>query len=415
MPRPDGDLMEPDVREALEAIDATLAGDPVDPQFADVAEMALLLRADRPQASREFDALLDERVRVRFAPSRAARASRLPRRGWLWAPAAGLAAAVLVAVVIVAAGGSSPRSSSSGRGGLPVPAAGVPRRTSSAAGAINAAASSAGTVKVASPAAAKVNQRTLHSATALSTPTLGPNVQAAVVPPSNGRKITQSAQLALTAVASRIDQVSQEVFDVAGRVGAVVRNSNVTAGGPGGYAQFQLSVPSGSLGQAMSLLSTLPYAHVASRTDSTQDVNDQYQADVRALGDARALRTSLLKQLASATTTVQIDSLTARIHDAEASISSDEATLRGLNHQIDFSQVNVTVNAGTLPVPVKHGSTGFTVSKAAHDAGRVLTVAAGVALIAAAAMVPIGLLGALVWWGAATLRRRRREHALDLA
>ena len=43
-----------------------------------------------------------------------------------------------------------------------------------------------------------------------------------------------------------------------------------------------------------------------------------------------------------------------------------------------------------------HKSSGsFTLGKAAHDAGRVLTVAAGVALIALAALVPLALLGAL--------------------
>jgi hypothetical protein len=195
-----------------------------------------------------------------------------------------------------------------------------------------------------------------------------------------------------------------------------VRNSEVTAGGPGSYSEFQLSVPSGSLSQAMAALSTLPYAHVASRTDTTQDVNDQYQADVRALADARALRTSLLKQLAGATTQAQIDSLTARIHDAEASISSDEATLRGLNHQINYSQVTVTVSTGSVPIPVASGSGGgFTLGNAVHDAGRVLTVAAGVALIGLAALVPIALLAALGWWIFWVLRRRRREHALDLA
>jgi hypothetical protein len=44
----------------------------------------------------------------------------------------------------------------------------------------------------------------------------------------------------------------------------------------------------------------------------------------------------------------------------------------------------------------------------------VLTVAAGVALIALAALVPIALLGALAWWIATAIRRRRREQALDL-
>lgn len=203
-----------------------------------------------------------------------------------------------------------------------------------------------------------------------------------------------------------------------GQVQGIVTSSMVTAtNGPGGYAEFQLSIPSAMLPQAMASLSTLRYARVASRTDTTQDVNDQYQTDVRALADARALRTSLLRQLANAVTQAQIDSLTARIHDAEASISSDEATLRGLNHQINYSQVSLTINGGPVPVPlpVPSKSGGFGIGQAAHDAGRVLTVAAGIALIGAAGLVPLALLGALAWWVASAVRRRRREQALDLA
>lgn len=236
-------------------------------------------------------------------------------------------------------------------------------------------------------------------------------------PPSNGRKVIQGAQLSLTAAPSRIDDVAQEVFVVIGQVRGIVDSSTVTAiNGPGGYAEFELSIPSASLPQAMASLSSLRYAKVASRTDTTQDVNDQYQADVRALADARALRTSLLGQLANATTQAQIDSLTARIHDAEASISSDEATLRSLNRQIDYSHVGLTINGGpaVTTAPSGNGGGGFGVGQAAHDAGRVLTVAAGIALIAAAALLPLALLGALAWWIAGALRRRRREQALDL-
>jgi hypothetical protein len=146
-------------------------------------------------------------------------------------------------------------------------------------------------------------------------------------------------------------------------------------------------------------------------------VNDQYQADVRRLADARALRTSLLKQLENAVTQGQIDSLTTQIHDAETAISSDEATLRSLNQQIAYSQVTVTINGGVVsPVPLSSGGSGsgFTFGKAVHDAGRVLTVAAGVVLIGLAALLPLLLIGALAWWVAATFRRRRREHALDV-
>ncbi len=152
-----------------------------------------------------------------------------------------------------------------------------------------------------------------------------------------------------------------------------------------------------------------------SRTDASQDITDQYGAAQRALADARALRTSLLKQLAGATTTEQIDSLNAQIHDAEASISSDQATLNRLNHEVGFSQLSVQVQARSTPAPVSHGDGGFGIGQAAHDAGRVLTVAAGVALIALAALTPVALVAALFWWVGTAVRRRRRDQALDSA
>jgi Domain of unknown function (DUF4349) len=225
--------------------------------------------------------------------------------------------------------------------------------------------------------------------------------------------VVQGAQLNLTAAANRVDDVAQEIYNLIGQVNGIVQNSSVTQGGPGGNASFQLSVPSGSLGQTMTALSSLNYAQVVSRTDSSQDITDQYGAANRALADARALRTSLLKQLANAVTTEQVDSITAQIHDAEASISSDQARVNGLNHQVNYSQVYVSVQAKAVPPPVTHGSGGFTIGEAAHDAGHVLTVVAGMALIALAALTPIALVVALAWWVGVALRRRRREQALD--
>jgi Domain of unknown function (DUF4349) len=207
--------------------------------------------------------------------------------------------------------------------------------------------------------------------------------------------------------------VAQEVFHVVGQENGVVNSSQVTSGA-NGYAQFQLSVPSSGLGSTMTSLSELRFATVSSRTDATQDVNGEYLSDQRQLADARALRTSLLKQLGNATSQQQIDSLRAQIRDAEASIRSDEATLRDLSHKIGFSQISLTINAAAGPV-AHHGSGFFTLGKAADDAGRVLTVAAGIALITLAAVTPLALIGALSWWITVAVRRRRREQALDLA
>ena len=415
MPLLDQDPIDPEIAATLDAIDATLAGEPVDGRYAEIAEIALLLASDRPEVPPAFAQSLDQKVERRFAPLGAPQ--KRPKRSWsrAWQAVGAVAAtgvAVVAAVAFVGGGGGSSDVSSS-----------------SASESVTSAASSAASSPPASsvPAPAKRTAKSLSSAGAAasssgsaasgtaSTPSgsAAPAAPQALQPPTTGRKVVQGAQLNLTAAANRIDDVAQEIYNLIGQVNGIVQNSSVTQGGPGGDASFQLSVPSGSLGQTMTALSSLSYAQVVSRTDSSQDITDQYGAATRALSDARALRTSLLKQLANAVTTEQVDSITAQIHDAEASISSDQARVNGLNHQVNYSQVYVSVQAKAVPPPVIHGSGGFTIGKAAHDAGHVLTVVAGVALIALAALTPIALVVALAWWVGAALRRRRREQALD--
>jgi hypothetical protein len=459
MRRIDDTPLDPEIAAQLDAIDATLAGDPVDPQYAELAELALLLTAERPSVDLAFASSLDERVARRFAGDGSrrfvspaadgdiesgSRWRRLWGGDWL-APMAGLLAGcvgIVVAVIVFSGGGGS----MSGPSTTPVSgfaSSGAGSSAGSAASSAGVSTSAAQTQKTLAPEASHGAARSsAASATTSSSaaatpappaPTASGAVGAAgvssaassaagsvsVQPPGNGRKIAQSAQLALGTAPEHIDDVSQEVFDVAGRERAVVNSSNVTAGA-GGYAEFQLSVPSASLAATMTALSQLQYATVNSRTDSSQDVNGQYLYDNRKLRDDQALRSSLLKQLGNATTQTQIDSLNARIHDAEGAITKDEAILRGLNHKIDFSPVTVTINQAAVPVGTGHSGNGhsgssFTLGKAAHDAGRVITVVAGVALITLAALVPVALIAALAWWIASSVRRRRREQALDLA
>jgi hypothetical protein len=202
-----------------------------------------------------------------------------------------------------------------------------------------------------------------------------------------------------------------------GQENGIVNRSTITqTGGSDGYAFMELSVPSSSLAQTMTKLSQLTYARVSSRTDNSQDVNNQYVLTKRRLADAQALRTSLLKQLAAATTIEQVDSLKAQIRDAERSISADERALAALNHRIAFSNIALSINAGTQPAAgPSHHSGGFTLGRATHDAGRVVVVMAGVALIALSVLVPVVALAAAAWWVGGVITQRRRQRALDLA
>jgi len=429
MPLLDQDPIDPEIAATLDAIDATLAGEPVDGRFAEIAEIALLLASDRPEIPPAFAQSLDGKVERRFAPLGAPEKRRKRRWSGFWQVAGALAAGVaaIVAVAFVAGGGGGGASSASFSSASESATSAASSAASSPPEASNSGSRPAEshsapvlpaqrTAKTSSSAGPGSSSSGSVASGTTSTPSgsVAPNAPQALQPPTSGRKVVQGAQLNLTAAANRIDAVAQEIYSVVGQANGIVENSNVTQGGPGGNASFQLSLPSGTLGQTLTQLSSLTYAQVVSRTDSSQDITDQYGAATRALADARALRTSLLKQLANAVTTEQVDSLTAQIHDAEASISSDQATVNALNHKVNYSEVYVSLQAKPVPAPATHhGGGGFTIGKAAHDAGRVLTVVAGVALIALAALTPVALVVALVWWVGAALRRRRREQALD--
>ena len=123
----------------------------------------------------------------------------------------------------------------------------------------------------------------------------------------------------------------------------------------------------------------------------------------------------MLRKLALATTNAAIDSLRLQIRDADASIASDLASLRGIMTQVTHSQIQLTIQAANPApaTPAPRGG-GFGIGRALHVAGRVLVVAAGVSLIALAGLVPLGLLVGFAAWVARLIVRRRREQALDL-
>jgi hypothetical protein len=416
------DEFDPEVVATLDAIDATLAGEAVDPRHAEIAELALLLADERPRVDPAFATVLDEGVQRRFErPSRAARR----RFAWsVWAPSAAVAASLIVAVVIVASqGGGGSSSGSADFGSATVSSSAAPAKQPHANALHGGTLALRAPHEKLSPASSRASATSSSSASTAqgaqgpAGPAYLPNINGPGQfngPSTAGRKVVQGARLSLSTTSKRVDQVAQEVFNVIAQQKGIVKSSQVTAnGGPGGNAEFQLSVPNGNLAATMAALSDLQYAHVASRTDSSQDVTNQFRVDQRRLADDRALRTALLKQLASAVTQAEIDSLNARIHDAAAAISSDENALHAINRSVGYSQIYVEINAGFVPVAVHKGGGGFTVGKAAHDAGHVLTVAAGVALIGLAGLLPLALVLALVWWIYATLRRRSRLQALD--
>jgi hypothetical protein len=385
---------------------------------SDYSDVALLLASVREWPADDFARDLDARVARRFVPEagpaargNASRPSRLPR--WAAGPAVALVAGVVAAVVVLSGGGANTVNNGFTPPLKPLQASRTEEKPTVHGKASTTSASSgigsAGTATY-QPKAGAANTTATFSVS-------GPSATAPVAP---GAKQIRSAQLDLSTQNLRVNQVAQEIFGVVGADHGTVLSSHITTatrGSGGGYASFSLSIPTGNLQDVMTQLSRLHYVAVVSSDNNSQNVSRQYNSDQRQLSDAEALRTSLLKQLAAATTEQEIDSIKAQLKLAEQQITSWQNTLGSLQHRISYSDLSVQLNQNGLPfVPVKkHQSSGFTLGRAGHDALHVLVVAAGVALIALAVMIPVGLVAALLMWLWVWLRQRRREHALDAA
>ncbi len=375
----------------------------------DHSDVALLVAAAREFPSEEFARELDERVARRFAPGPADSGTRAdghrwwrPPPRWTAAPAALVVAGAVAAAVIVPDLGSGGAPLAAFNGGSALVAHGKDSASYSSGTGSAGAASTSGPLAMAGQ---PVRAAALPSTGSFSAPS---------VP---GTRQIKSAQITLSTPNEHVNQVAQEVITVVASEHGTVQNSRITSASRssgGGYATFTLSIPTGNLQAAMTQLSRLRFAALNSSTAGSQNVSSRYDSYQRKLGDAQALRISLLKQLQTADSQTAIDSIEAQIKTAERQIAHWQSTLHSLQHQIGYSDVSVQVNAGVLPVtPTPGTQSGFTITRAVHDALHVLVVSAGVAVIALAAMIPLGLVAALLMWLWVWLRQRRREQALD--
>lgn len=230
---------------------------------------------------------------------------------------------------------------------------------------------------------------------------------AADAAPSPARRVERSAELTLGAPSREVDDVADGVVRVTDAVGGYVARSRVDSGRG---AELLLRVPSARLSDALGRLSRL--AHVRARSQATTDITAPTGQAARRVSDLRTERRALLGRLAAATTENEAASVRARLRDNAARLSAAERSLARLHRRADLSTVDVSV-AAQRQRPASGGA--WTLGDAWHDAGRVLAVALGASVVALAAGLPLGLIAGLGWMAARALRRRRREHVLDVA
>jgi hypothetical protein len=354
----------------LEAVDAALAGRYVAPEHAELAELALLLRDDRPEPTASWATQLDRRVAAGF-PSR----PKQPRFTWLRANLAPAFILLLIAVPIglaVALGGGDSDDSGGGGGGESASAGATAQET-----APNSARSAPGVA----------SDQGLRRA---------------------DRSVQRSASITLAAPRREIDQVATEIGNVTADLGGFVARSSVTSSSGG---SLQLRVPSDKLDTAIQRLSKLGKVRELSR--NSEDITAQVVSARERLNDARAERKSLLRQLAAAVTVNETESIRARLRIVSREIAAARNSLRRANNRADFADVAVTLVATRRSSDDAAGA--WTPGDAWHDALRVLEVIAGVLVIAAAVALPLILAWLLGWLARRGVTRRRRERALDMA
>jgi len=397
----------------LDALERSLAGEPVDADLHELEDLVLDIRATAPEMTPGFAARLEHQVQEGFAVSQEQPALRKRRRLLVLLPAAGTLAAALVALVVVLGN----RTTDTDTVAIDTSGAGAQRESASPAASGGSEADSAGPQAAQAPRspvppAASGATSTVDRAAAAPAPT-APNPQS-VAPTNRARRVQRSADLTLSVPMGKLSSASDGVIRTVDRFGGIVASSAIGSDDNTGEASFDLRIPTDRLDDALAALSKL--GHVAERRQNLVDITGSFTSTQDRLSDARAERRGLLRALGRASTQARIDSLRARLRTVRSQIARLNGDLAALRQRADLSTVSVTVRGdGSKSGDEDGAGGGWSTGDAARDALRVLEVMAGVTLIALAISAPLALLAGLVALGVRSGRRRRREGALDPA
>jgi len=232
--------------------------------------------------------------------------------------------------------------------------------------------------------------------------------------PARGhRDVERSASVVLGTKPGKVAAVAAKVYAAVHAVGGIVLDSSVDSGrtGPTG-ASFSLLIPSRKLDDALASFSQI--AEVRSRHDTTNDITGPTVTVTEELRDSNASIEGLSKELGDVETEGERESVEARLREERHRHASIRASLEHLHKRASMSEVSVRIvtSRGAGVVPPGKGEGGRSVGDALHDAGSILTVAAGVLLIALAVLAPIALIALLIWSLNRFRVRRLRERAL---
>ena len=227
---------------------------------------------------------------------------------------------------------------------------------------------------------------------------------------SRNRSVERGATLRLATTPRRLDDVASRVVRVTDGVGGFVRSSAVDSR-PGSAAGRRSSCRSPCA--RLSDRARAPvrsWRSVRSRNESSLDVTEQVEQARDRVAGAQG-RAPLAAAPARARDHLdETARLRARLRSIEARLDDARRSARQLRQRTTYSAVLVEV---VTEKPREEAAGPWTPRDALGDAGRVLEVAAGVALVALAVLLPLALLALIAWPLGRAVQRRRREGALD--
>ena len=224
------------------------------------------------------------------------------------------------------------------------------------------------------------------------------------------RAVERSAEITLAADPKDVNDDATRVFEAVHANNGIVMRSSTQEGRPGeAGATFELLIPSARLDDAMAAFSEIDA--VRSRHEATADITAPTVTAAGLLKESRARIDSLLSQLGSAETEEEREAIEAELRHERRHASRLAAQLSHLHKRADFSRVSLRIETGGKESSNGGGTWG--IDNALHDAGHVLTVAAGVLLVALAVLAPIALIALLAWLTHRAWVRRERRRVLS--
>jgi hypothetical protein len=424
-----------EVERELEALDAALRGDEIPAEMEGLETLVSDLRQERPEPRAGFGAELDEWAARGFPRGRRpgarpaadsagglgaflARFGAAGSRGW--APVAAAAATLVVIGVFISqlgdfGGEDTGGVAAQGEGAVtqaePATAApdeGADVTTLEDALEETGGAEGGGTAARGLPGAMELDQRDGALDAQRSTQNFTRKDNGANRAQEK-RRVDRDAQLTLSAPAAEVSGLNAEVIDVIEGANGVVLSSRLTGTEDFARATLDVRVPSATLDDTLAALSDL--ADVKSRSETATDITKEYVTAKDRLVGLRAERDNLAARIREAATDAEVAQLQAQLANVNRSIATARTELGEVETRAQLATLTIVITSEGASSDGEDD--GWSFGDALGDAGRVLEVVAGVALISAAVLVPLAIIAAIGYVTVAAMNRRARERALD--